>query len=156
MVGWLLWKMQESAGVMHLKNLADAGLTHVHLLPCFDFATVNEKKETWKTVGEEIFSFIFLILNAKIVHYFVILNTRLIYFSIILSSNFFSSSQSNSRTSTHCHLKVEKQRLFFFCLCMCIYLCACVRFFFLTRYSKVGLLCTQFRGATSGSCGNSR
>jgi hypothetical protein len=69
MVGWLLWKMQESAGVMHLKNLADAGLTHVHLLPCFDFATVNEQKETWKTVGEEIFHsyFLFSILKLLII-----------------------------------------------------------------------------------------
>ncbi|KAH9562037.1 hypothetical protein CY35_05G052200 [Sphagnum magellanicum] len=48
--GYLAFSEKESAGVMHLKNLADAGLTHVHLLPCFDFATVNEQKETWKTV----------------------------------------------------------------------------------------------------------
>jgi pullulanase len=48
--GYLAFSQKESAGVMHLKNLADAGLTHVHLLPCFDFATVNEQKETWKTV----------------------------------------------------------------------------------------------------------
>ncbi len=69
MVLWLLWKMQESAGVMHLKNLADAGLTHVHLLPCFDFATVNEQKDTWKTVGEDIFHsyFLFSILKLLII-----------------------------------------------------------------------------------------
>ncbi|MEE4544158.1 pullulanase-type alpha-1,6-glucosidase [Streptomyces sp. V4-01] len=32
-----------SAGMTHLKALAKAGITHVHLLPAFDFATVPEK-----------------------------------------------------------------------------------------------------------------
>jgi pullulanase-type alpha-1,6-glucosidase len=31
-----------SDGMMHLQALASAGLTHFHLLPAFDFATVNE------------------------------------------------------------------------------------------------------------------
>jgi len=31
-----------SAGMRHLRGLAEAGLTHVHLLPAFDFATVDE------------------------------------------------------------------------------------------------------------------
>jgi pullulanase len=33
------------AGMVHLKKLADAGLTHVHILPAFDFATVRENRE---------------------------------------------------------------------------------------------------------------
>ena len=33
-----------SNGMQHLKTLADAGLTHVHLLPVFDIATINENK----------------------------------------------------------------------------------------------------------------
>ncbi len=33
-----------SNGMKHLKALADAGLTHVHLLPVFDIATINENK----------------------------------------------------------------------------------------------------------------
>jgi pullulanase-type alpha-1,6-glucosidase len=33
-----------SNGMVHLKTLADAGLTHVHLLPVFDIATINENK----------------------------------------------------------------------------------------------------------------
>jgi len=33
-----------SNGMRHLKALADAGLTHIHLLPAFDIATVNENK----------------------------------------------------------------------------------------------------------------
>ncbi len=32
----------ESNGMQHLSALADAGLTHLHLLPVFDIATVNE------------------------------------------------------------------------------------------------------------------
>jgi len=37
----------ESAGMQHLEKLAQAGLTHVHLLPVFDIATINEDKSTW-------------------------------------------------------------------------------------------------------------
>jgi pullulanase-type alpha-1,6-glucosidase len=32
-----------SAGMTHLRDLAEAGITHVHLLPAFDFATVPER-----------------------------------------------------------------------------------------------------------------
>ncbi len=32
----------ETDGIKHLEKLADAGLTHVHILPAFDFATVRE------------------------------------------------------------------------------------------------------------------
>ena len=31
----------------HLRSLAEAGLTHVHLLPSFDIATVNENRGDW-------------------------------------------------------------------------------------------------------------
>lgn len=33
---------RDNAGTRHLRSLAEAGLTHVHLLPAFDFATVRE------------------------------------------------------------------------------------------------------------------
>ncbi|MEU4688672.1 pullulanase-type alpha-1,6-glucosidase [Actinoplanes sp. NPDC023714] len=33
-----------TAGMKHLKALADAGVTHLHLLPAFDFATIPEKR----------------------------------------------------------------------------------------------------------------
>jgi pullulanase-type alpha-1,6-glucosidase len=36
----------------HLAGLAGAGLTHIHLLPAFDIASVNEDKSTWQTVDE--------------------------------------------------------------------------------------------------------
>ncbi|WP_346837495.1 pullulanase-type alpha-1,6-glucosidase [Microbulbifer sp. SAOS-129_SWC] len=35
---------RDSNGMRHLAKLARAGLTHVHLLPAFDFATVNEDR----------------------------------------------------------------------------------------------------------------
>ena len=37
-----------SYGMLHLRQLAEAGLTHVHLLPVFDIATINEDKSTWQ------------------------------------------------------------------------------------------------------------
>jgi len=43
-----------SDGMKHLKSLAEAGLTHVHLLPAFDIASVDEDKSTWKTVDEAL------------------------------------------------------------------------------------------------------
>lgn len=43
-----------SNGMKHLKRLADAGLTHIHLLPAFDCATVNEIKSEQKTVTENL------------------------------------------------------------------------------------------------------
>ncbi|MFN2144868.1 MAG: pullulanase-type alpha-1,6-glucosidase, partial [Anaerolineales bacterium] len=38
-----------SVGMQHLEKLAQAGLTHVHLLPVFDIATINEDKSTWRS-----------------------------------------------------------------------------------------------------------
>lgn len=38
-----------TAGMQHLQKLADAGLTHLHLLPTFDIATIDEDKTTWET-----------------------------------------------------------------------------------------------------------
>lgn len=35
---------EDSAGVRHLRELKEAGLTHVHLLPTYDFATVPERE----------------------------------------------------------------------------------------------------------------
>ncbi|BFI23877.1 pullulanase [Marchantia polymorpha subsp. ruderalis] len=50
---YLAFTEKESAGVNHLKNLAKAGLSHLHLLPCFDFASVDEKKRNWKSADVE-------------------------------------------------------------------------------------------------------
>ncbi len=43
-----------SNGMKHLRALAEAGLTHIHLLPAFDIASVDEDKSTWKTVDETL------------------------------------------------------------------------------------------------------
>lgn len=45
---YLAFTHPESNGMRHLKALADAGLKAVHLLPSFDFATVDEDKSKWK------------------------------------------------------------------------------------------------------------
>jgi pullulanase-type alpha-1,6-glucosidase len=41
-----------SDGMKHLTALAAAGLTHIHLLPAFDIASVDEDKANWLTVDE--------------------------------------------------------------------------------------------------------
>jgi pullulanase len=38
---------EETNGVQHLQRLANAGVTHIHLLPAFDIATINEDQSTW-------------------------------------------------------------------------------------------------------------
>jgi pullulanase-type alpha-1,6-glucosidase len=40
--------LETSNGMNHLGDLAEAGLTHVHLLPAFDIATINEDKTQWQ------------------------------------------------------------------------------------------------------------
>lgn len=44
--------LPQSNGMRHLQGLAQAGLTHVHLLPAFDFATVDEDRSTWQSPGD--------------------------------------------------------------------------------------------------------
>ncbi|MFA9215653.1 MAG: pullulanase-type alpha-1,6-glucosidase [Sphingomonadaceae bacterium] len=39
---YLAFTDQQANGMRHLRDLAQSGLTHVHLLPAFDFASVNE------------------------------------------------------------------------------------------------------------------
>ncbi|KAI3721876.1 hypothetical protein L2E82_32895 [Cichorium intybus] len=52
--GYLAFTFQDSAGVLHLKKLSDAGLTHIHLLPTFQFGDVDDEKEKWKSVDMEM------------------------------------------------------------------------------------------------------
>ena len=40
---------KRSDGMKHLTTLGLAGVTHVHLLPSFDFATTNENKSAWES-----------------------------------------------------------------------------------------------------------
>ncbi|KAK4800015.1 hypothetical protein SAY86_025380 [Trapa natans] len=46
--GYLAFTLQDSLGMLHLKKLSKAGLTHIHLLPSFQFAGVDDEKEKWK------------------------------------------------------------------------------------------------------------
>lgn len=46
-----------SDGMRHLNALARAGLTHVHLLPAFDFASVNENKSEWQQPAGDLSTF---------------------------------------------------------------------------------------------------
>jgi pullulanase-type alpha-1,6-glucosidase len=41
--------LPSSHGLQHLQSLAEAGLTHVHLLPAFDFATVDDDRTQWRS-----------------------------------------------------------------------------------------------------------
>jgi pullulanase len=41
-----------SNGMRHLRGLADAGLTHIHLLPSFDIATVPERRSNQLSPGD--------------------------------------------------------------------------------------------------------
>ena len=40
--------LPDTNGVNHLRSLAEAGLTHLHLLPTFDIATIAEDRSTWR------------------------------------------------------------------------------------------------------------
>ena len=46
---YLAFAELESNGMQHLAALSLAGLTHLHLLPTFDIATIDEDKSTWTT-----------------------------------------------------------------------------------------------------------
>ncbi|PKO00871.1 MAG: DUF3372 domain-containing protein [Chloroflexi bacterium HGW-Chloroflexi-4] len=51
---FIAFTVTESDGMKHLTSLAEAGLTHIHLLPVFDIATVNEDDSTWLKVDETL------------------------------------------------------------------------------------------------------
>ncbi|WCJ19247.1 limit dextrinase [Euphorbia peplus] len=52
--GYLAFTLEDSAGVRHLKKLSNAGLTHIHLLPTFHFAGVDDVKENWMSVDNTV------------------------------------------------------------------------------------------------------
>ncbi len=51
---YMAFNQNNSNGMKHLKDLAKAGLTHIHLLPAFDCATVNEVKAEQKTISDNL------------------------------------------------------------------------------------------------------
>ncbi|KAK4492975.1 hypothetical protein RD792_000302, partial [Penstemon davidsonii] len=48
--GYLAFTSLDSAGMLHLKKLSNAGITHIHLLPTFQFAGVDDEKSKWRNV----------------------------------------------------------------------------------------------------------
>ena len=46
--------LQGTYGMDHLKALQEAGLTHLHLLPVFDIATINENKAEWQAPDPDV------------------------------------------------------------------------------------------------------
>lgn len=44
---FLAFTHSQSNGMLHLRNLVEAGITHLQLLPVFDFATVDEDRANW-------------------------------------------------------------------------------------------------------------
>ncbi len=51
---YLAFTEGDSHGMRHLRALAEAGLTHLHLLPTFDIASINEDRATWQTVDPAV------------------------------------------------------------------------------------------------------
>ncbi|XAR52318.1 Limit dextrinase [Bertholletia excelsa] len=51
---YLAFTSKDSACVNHLKKLSSAGITHVHLLPTFQFAGVSDAKDKWKNADMEM------------------------------------------------------------------------------------------------------
>ncbi len=54
---YLAFTQPDSDGMTHLKSLAAAGLTHLHLLPTFDIATINEDKSAWEEPAGDLSSY---------------------------------------------------------------------------------------------------
>ncbi|KAI3472654.1 hypothetical protein Pfo_029175 [Paulownia fortunei] len=48
--GYFAFTFPDSDGMLHLKKLSSAGITHVHLLPTFQFAGVDDEKGKWQNV----------------------------------------------------------------------------------------------------------
>jgi pullulanase len=53
---YLAFTYPESHGMEHLARLAQAGVTHIHLLPVFDIATINEDRSAWLAPDVETLS----------------------------------------------------------------------------------------------------
>ncbi|BDA50310.1 Pullulanase [Coccomyxa sp. Obi] len=54
---YLAFTLEETAGVKHLADLHSAGLTHVHLLPSYDFGSVPEREEDQQTPEGDLASY---------------------------------------------------------------------------------------------------
>lgn len=48
---YLAFTLSGTKGTQHLQSLSDAGVTHIHLLPFNDFASVDEDKNNWESLN---------------------------------------------------------------------------------------------------------
>ena len=78
--------LQDSAGILHLEKLSNAGVTHVHLLPSFQFAEVDDVKENWKSVGKCSYYHLTVILPALVNFVFQTVTCALFIEMMTLSS----------------------------------------------------------------------
>jgi len=51
---FMAFTQSNSNGMQHLSNLAEAGLTHLHLLPAFDCATIKEDPADRQVISEDL------------------------------------------------------------------------------------------------------
>lgn len=58
--------------MLHLKKLSNAGISHIHLLPTFQFAGVDDEKSKWQTVGTEL---LFMLLLSRFFSFSLYLNS---------------------------------------------------------------------------------
>lgn len=61
---YLAFTQQDSIPVKHMRSLSQSGVTHLHLLPIFDIATINESKDKVANI-EQPFSKLCLV-NSKV------------------------------------------------------------------------------------------
>ncbi|XP_073139703.1 pullulanase 1, chloroplastic isoform X2 [Henckelia pumila] len=52
--GFLAFTSMDSAGMLHLKKLSKAGITHIHLLPTFHFGGVDDEKGKWEHLDFQV------------------------------------------------------------------------------------------------------
>jgi pullulanase len=51
---FMAFTQNQSDGMAHLRKLASAGLTHIHLLPSFDCATIDEDPNNRETIDQDL------------------------------------------------------------------------------------------------------
>lgn len=80
--------------MLHLRKLSSAGITHVHLLPTFQFAGVDDDKSKWQKVGTES---LFIVLLSHFYSFSLRLNELLIIYMCVC---------------VHCYADFEKLKSF--------------------------------------------
>jgi hypothetical protein len=74
--------LKDSARVLHLKKLSGAGITHVRLLPTFQFVGVDDQKENWRNVGK-----IYNVLSSEYWLHYILPSCSLLYMLFYIISD---------------------------------------------------------------------